>query len=98
MTWITTALGLLARIPGLGRWLERLGLVAGTAIVMRREQRHAQEIADAEAKLTRAQAEADAARAGRERNLAWMRANRPKSVQPIHLDRDPGTGRADRER
>jgi hypothetical protein len=55
MAWITAALSLIARIPGLGKWLERLGLVAGTAIVMRREQRHAQELADAKAKMDMAE-------------------------------------------
>jgi hypothetical protein len=63
-----------------------------------REQRHAQDIANAEGKITRATAELDAARAGRDANLQWMRENRPKSVQPIRLDRDPGAGRGDRER
>lgn len=55
MTLLTTALSLLARIPGLGRWLERLGLVAGTAIVVNREARRNQELADAKAKLDMAE-------------------------------------------
>ena len=76
MTWITTALGLLARIPGLGKWLERLGLVAGTAIVMRREQRREQEIANVTAERDRAQVNAGAAAAGRDANVEWLRANR----------------------
>lgn len=88
MTW-TALLALLRGIPGLARLLQSLGLVAGTAVVMRREQAHAQEMADAAGKLTRAQADLDAARAGRDANLRWMRENRPKSVQPISLDRDP---------
>ena len=88
MTLLTSLLALLRGIPGLGRLLQALGLVAGTAVVMRREQAHAQEMADVQGKLTRAEADLAARSAGRDANLRWMRENRPKSVQPIKLERD----------
>ena len=96
MMWLATLFA-----PLLGPLAKLLGYAATFAtgwLARGREQRHAQDIANAEGKITRATAELDAARAGRDANLEWMRANRPKSVQPIRLDRDPRGGRGDRER
>jgi hypothetical protein len=86
ITWLAGILPALA-----APILRALGYVAAY-LAGRRARHQEQELANAKGQIARAQAEAEAARAGRAANLAWMRANRPKHVQPISLDRDPRGG------
>lgn len=69
-------LGAVLHIPGLGRWLERIGLVAGTAIVARREAARARELADATARMERAETDLAAERQGGQAARDWLRRNR----------------------
>lgn len=60
----------------IGRWLERIGLVAGTAWAARRQQRQAQEVADAKARMERAETDLQATREGGQAAKDWLRRNR----------------------
>lgn len=69
-------LGAVLNIPALGRWLERIGLVVGTAWAARRQQRQAQELADATARMERAETDLTAEREGGQAAKDWLRRNR----------------------
>lgn len=60
----------------IGRWLERIGLVAGTAWAARRQQRQAQKAADATARMERAETDLTAEREGGKAAKDWLRKNK----------------------
>jgi hypothetical protein len=51
MTWLTTLLGFLRGLPGLGRWLKGAAIAAGTAVLV--NERAARKAAEAEADTLR---------------------------------------------
>jgi hypothetical protein len=76
VTWITAALSLLGRIPGLLGALKALFAGGLGAWVMHRRQQQAQELEDAKAERDREKVDAGAVRAGGDAARDWLLKNR----------------------